>query len=405
MTDRRLDPESADQVVLLAVGDLHPSPDEDAQEIYAHCADLLRSGDITFGQLEVLFTEKGSLQSFPSARWFVRLPSTDASSLSHAGFDVVSCASNHAGDWGNEALLDSIENIRGQGVLTTGAGIDPDQARQPAIVERGTTTVAFLAYASVAPPGCYAIGDKAGIAPMRASTYYEPLDAQPGTPPRVVTIPTPDDLEAVSEDVRLAKERADVVVVSLHWGVHFVPKEIAEYQPIVAHAIIDSGADLIVGHHPHILKAVETYKGKVIFYSIGNFARGSNRAHWGDKDRLRRQGRHRTMSDNYQYTALRLQRAQPSLYGSADDYDSADTTDDTVKTVIVKAVINDQSISRVSFFPTWIVNDRTQPLPLDHSDPRFSEVIEYLDWASSDFPHRFTVDGNEVVIETASVDA
>ena len=397
--------EAGDDVVLLAVGDLHPSPHQDAKEIYAHCADLLRAGDITFAQLEVLFTEKGTLQSFPSARWFVRLPSADASSLSHAGFDVVSCASNHAGDWGNEALLDSIGQINSQGVLTAGAGSDLQQARQPAILERGGTRVAFLAYTSVAPPGCYALPDKPGIAPMRASTYYEPLDGQPGTPPRVVTIPVAEDLEAIVEDVRQVRESADVVIVSLHWGVHFVPKEIAEYQPIVAHAVIDAGADLILGHHPHILKAVETYKEKVIFYSIGNFARGSNRAHWGDKDRLRRQGRHRAMSDNYQYTALRLLRADPAIQALEADYDSVDTTDHTVKTVIVKALIRDGTIKRVSFLPTWIINDRTQPLPLDRSDPRFGEVVDYFDWVSSEFPHKFSVDGNEVVVETTGFDA
>src|SRR4029077_12803240 len=118
--------------------------------------------------------------------------------------------------------------------------------------------------------------NKTGITPMRAHTYYmragDPHEeSQPGTPPTILTVPHEEDLHALQEDIKKAKQQADAVVMSIHWGLHHIPKAIATYQPKVAHAAIDAGADLILGHHPHCLKAVEVYKGKVCFYSIGNF--------------------------------------------------------------------------------------------------------------------------------------
>ncbi len=121
--------------------------------------------------------------------------------------------------------------------------------------------------------------NKVGMAAMRAHTYYSPEEYQPGSPPVIVSEPHQGDLEALQEDIRQAKMQADVVVLSIHWGIRLVAKTLAQYQEPIAHAAIDAGADLILGHHSHCLKAVEIYKGKVCFYSIGNFittARSTN---------------------------------------------------------------------------------------------------------------------------------
>ncbi|MBI3068776.1 MAG: CapA family protein [Betaproteobacteria bacterium] len=106
---------------------------------------------------------------------------------------------------------------------------------------------------------------------MRAHTYYAPEEFQPGTPPKIITEPYEQDVQALQDDIRKAKQQADAVIMSIHWGLRHVPKTICTYQPPVAHAAIDAGCDLILGHHAHSIKAVEVYKGKVCFYSIGNF--------------------------------------------------------------------------------------------------------------------------------------
>ncbi|MBO0737929.1 MAG: CapA family protein [Alphaproteobacteria bacterium] len=90
-------------------------------------------------------------------------------------------------------------------------------------------------------------------------------------PPRVVTTPDEQDLANLISDVHAAKERPDAVVLSLRWGVHFVPRVIADYQRTVAQAAFDDGADLILGHHVHVPKAIEVLDGKTCFCSLSNF--------------------------------------------------------------------------------------------------------------------------------------
>ena len=117
--------------------------------------------------------------------------------------------------------------------------------------ERDGTRIAFLSYCSVAPKGYYASKGKPGVAPMRAITHYEPLeDDQPGTPCEIFTYPVTEDLEELLADINRARQAADIVVLSLHWGIHYFRGAIAGYQPAVAHAAIDAGPTSFLGTIP-----------------------------------------------------------------------------------------------------------------------------------------------------------
>ena len=144
--------------------------------------------------------------------------------LTDCGFNVVSVAGNHAMDWGPEPLLDTIDLLCAKGIQAIGAGRNLAEARQPALIDAKGLRVAMLAYCSVLHEGYAAGPDTAGVAPMRATARFEPVDYQPGVPPRVITTPNEQDLADLVADVRGAKEQADTVVLSLHWGVHFVPR-------------------------------------------------------------------------------------------------------------------------------------------------------------------------------------
>ena len=133
-----------------------------------------------------------------------------ASVFADCGFNVVSVASNHAMDWGPEALLDTIELLRGMGIETAGAGRNLAEARKPAIIECKGLRIALLAYCSVLHEFYAAGPDKPGVAPLRAHIRYEPVDYQPGVPPRVVTTPDEEDLAGLLADVRAAKQAADM---------------------------------------------------------------------------------------------------------------------------------------------------------------------------------------------------
>ena len=257
--------------VLLATGDLAMDRDNYDDSFVATRA-VLRAADITFGQLETSFATTGS--RLPQARHAVLARPDGAAALGRAGFDVISMAGNHCMDWGREAFFETRAHLEAAGIAVVGAGADIAEARRPVIhrLEDGTR-VALLAYSSILPEAYWADERRPGCAPMRAHTVYEQIEHdQPGTPARIHTFPHRGDLAAMEADIRAAKARADVVVVSQHWGIHFVRAAIADYQRDVARAAIAAGADAILGGHAHILKGCEVIDGKPVFHSLCNFA-------------------------------------------------------------------------------------------------------------------------------------
>jgi poly-gamma-glutamate capsule biosynthesis protein CapA/YwtB (metallophosphatase superfamily) len=374
---------STHTVTLMAGGDIGPvsGPTEKFAELIAP---VLRQADLRFGQCERTYSTRGwePQYSYGPGGQLTRLDPSMAEVWKAANMDVISVASNHAMDWGPEAVLDTVEMFRGMGKHVVGAGRNAEEARKPAIVECKGVKIAFLAYCSVLRDGQAAGTTKAGIAPVRAHTYYAPEEFQPGTPPKIITEPFEEDVRALEDDICKAKQQADVVIMSIHWGLRHIPKTICTYQPTVAHAAIDAGCDLILGHHAHSIKAIEVYKGKVCFYSIGNFMttgsnkRTANTFDWNlvwfpiDKECLPPHG-------CYQF---------PSHCR---------------KTMVAKAVIGKKGIERVSFLPTFI-NPQAQPYVVGPDDPKFQEILEWTEWVSDQHAHKFRVEGNEIVIDTSA---
>lgn len=257
--------------VILAAGDLAPDRD-DYNESYTATREVLQDADICFAQLETSFASKGV--RLPQARHAVLARPDGADALAQAGFDIISMAGNHVMDWGSEAFFETRANLERAGIQVVGAGKTIAEARRPAVVTLGDgTSVAFLAYSSILPHSYWADERRPGCAPMRAFTVYEQIEHdQPGTPARVHTYPHREDLAALEADIRSAKKQADLVFVSLHWGIHFVRAVIADYQRDIARAAVAAGADAILGGHAHILKGCEMIDGKPVFYSLCNFA-------------------------------------------------------------------------------------------------------------------------------------
>jgi len=237
----------------------------------ADVAPVLRATDIAFGQMECPISERGT--PAPNARLAMRTTPDVAPALAAAGFTLMSVAGNHGLDYGAAALLDTLEYLGKACIATAGAGANLAMARAPTFVTTQDKCVALLAATSILPTGYAASDNRPGCAPMRGHTHYEQIEHdQPGTPPRIHTFADPDDLAALCDAVRAAKQEADVVLVSLHWGIHFVRASVADYQREIARELIAAGADAILGHHPHLLKGVEFIAGKPVFYSLGNFA-------------------------------------------------------------------------------------------------------------------------------------
>jgi poly-gamma-glutamate synthesis protein (capsule biosynthesis protein) len=319
----------------------------------------LHRADIAFCQLEINLTNRGT--RLPQARHTDRTSAQAASAIRDAGFNIVSFAGNHCMDWGPDGFFDTIDALKAAGLHVVGVGANIDQARQPVIVEAQGCRVGFLAYNSILPIGYWAEANRPGCAPMRAWTYYEQIEHdQPGTPCRIHTWPNQDDINALAADVRSLKHQADVVILSMHWGIHFVPAVIADYQRQAAHAAIDAGAGLILGHHAHILKGVELYRGVPIIYSLCNFA--------VDLPMTKEHAERPSFKE--------IQKLNPNW---EPEFDSTyNFPFDSRKTVIAKCVIAEKRIQRVSFLPAYI-DKQSVPEILQAADPRFADVQQYLD--------------------------
>jgi poly-gamma-glutamate synthesis protein (capsule biosynthesis protein) len=335
-------------VTLLAVGDVCPRYSADGRNLEA-VRDLLRSGDITFGQLEEPLSNRGDRQLYAGLGGPVWdgppfNPDEGAGLLLDHGFDIMSFAGNHTMDRSEESMLDTLDAARKAGIPLIGAGADIDAARTPVILARGGMRVGFLGYASVLPGGYAAGPGKPGVAPLRASTFYQQVDWQPGTAPKILTFPEQADLAALADDIRALRPKVDVLIMSVHWGVHFEPATIADYQYAYAHAAIDAGADAVLGHHAHILKGVEVYRGKPVIYSLNNFL-------------LRPRG------DDGEWLS------------------PANTPSDQQKSIMVKFTLDQGRISQFAIQPVWL-DHRPRPVAPAAEDPRAVAVIGYLRWCN-----------------------
>ena len=214
-----------------------------ADAVFAGIAPVLRSADAAWVNLESPLTNIDD--PYPGKDVHFRGDPRLAAGLANAGIDVVNMANNHAVDQGQAGLLDSIRRVEAAGVQVVGVGKDSAAARQPAIVHASNgATIGFLGWTDIIWPGF-----QAGAGPGVATAH--------------------PDMSLVEQAIRRLKHRVDYVVVCFHWGVEYTDTPIAE-QVDEAHAAIDAGADLVIGHHPHVLQGAQIYKGHFIVYSLGD---------------------------------------------------------------------------------------------------------------------------------------
>lgn len=211
----------------------------------------IESADVAIANLEAPFTT--STNKFPDKRFTFKVPPEFVDGVVNAGFDVVTLANNHIADYGCEGIQESIATLQAAGIQFCGAGATVHEACAPTFLYRNGLRIAFVGFSMTYPDEFWATQSRCG-------TCY----------------PTPERLfEVINECERLA----DVTVASFHWGAekHTKPRE---YQIKYARMAIDYGADLVLGHHPHVLQGMELYKDKLIAYSLGNyvFASFSNSA-------------------------------------------------------------------------------------------------------------------------------
>jgi poly-gamma-glutamate synthesis protein (capsule biosynthesis protein) len=211
---------------------------------------LFHTSDVAMVNLECCVTTRGEPVAKP---YNFRMRPSYLGALKRGGITLLNLANNHIFDYGNEGLFDTIDYLDSAGVDHVGAGRNREEAHTPVYFEKAGIKIGFMGYY------------EGGEAP--AATANEP-----GVATRTVS--------AIRADIRRMKERdgADFVILTFHWGVEKADT-VEEWQRQFAHRAIRAGADLIVGHHPHVLQGIERYRGGVIAYSLGNFIFGGNSRH------------------------------------------------------------------------------------------------------------------------------
>lgn len=245
---------SSTNIYLAIVGDMEINR-KDPEKVFEKVATELQKADLRFGGLEASLSERGTpVQGKITMR---HSPDMIKGYLA-GGFEVVAFASNHCLDYGMEPFVDTLDLLDRHQIQYVGAGRNIEEARKPAIIEKKGTRIGFLSYLLELPLGWGAHPTKPGVAPIRQDALFGP--------PYV----NEEDLEAMVSDIQKTRPKVDVLISSYHWGAS-QSQTLTVSQKAVAHAAIDAGADLIIGRHPHILQGIEVYKGKAVFYALGNF--------------------------------------------------------------------------------------------------------------------------------------
>jgi poly-gamma-glutamate capsule biosynthesis protein CapA/YwtB (metallophosphatase superfamily) len=248
---------------LILSGDLvldEPEPDYWLSGI----APALREADFVIGHLEVPHSRRGA-----ELKGDVPAPGADPAhvpAIARAGFGAVSLAGNHISDLGAEGIADTVQALEAAGVAHAGAGADLAAARAPAMIERAGRRIALLSYNCVGPESSWASETQAGCAYVRVET----ADGAPIAPAARLERANPDSVREMSADIARVRAEVDLVVVALHKGIVHTPATLAPYEIPVAHAAIDAGADVVSGHHAHIARGIEIYRGRPIFHGLGN---------------------------------------------------------------------------------------------------------------------------------------
>ena len=201
----------------------------------------LKSGDITIANLESPIARGG--REFTGKKFRFRAEPAVAEALRSSGINLVTLANNHSMDFGGQALTETMSNLEKTGIAWVGAGENLAEARKMALYTIKGKKIAFLGYSLTQPVEFFATQNRPGTAPGLEKIFVE--------------------------DIKRARQAADYVIVSFHWGTEG-RSDLQPYQRTVAHKAIDAGADVIIGHHPHVLRGIEHYKTGIVFYSLGN---------------------------------------------------------------------------------------------------------------------------------------
>lgn len=348
--------------VILATGDIiidEPDPYSFFEPSRAYtCA-----ADFVAGQIEVPHTNRGEANSSD-----VPAPPADPENLKplkDSGFNLCTTCGNHAHDNGVPGIIDTLNGLRELGIEVTGTGINLREAQKLAIAERRGIKVGLLGFNAVGPREGWAGSQKAGTSYVQILTHHEPSPrATPGLAAKVYTFPEPDSVKEMQAHIDAARSECDILLVALHKGMVHTHAQLQMYESPLARAAIDAGADAVIGHHAHILRGIEVYKGKPIYHNLGNFVCVTHAlTPSGDNDSPER---------------MRWIEQRKKLFGFTPDPEMPyyAFNPESRKTMLAKMNITKEGITEFGFVPCYI-NKAGAPEILDTYE-KAKDVMEYV---------------------------
>jgi poly-gamma-glutamate capsule biosynthesis protein CapA/YwtB (metallophosphatase superfamily) len=253
-------PEVSKRTTLIFTGDINLGRCVAAASIRAgdythpfrHVAEKLSSADITVGSLDGSLSDESPPQDCPQSMNLIG-PQNMIQGLQFAGFDVITVATNHVKDCGEEGFLcgnqsffDTLNTLSQAGIQPVGGGINLSEARKPVMIEKHGVRFAFLGIDQI-NDRVWATEDHPGVTPLSSET-----------------------IEQIKADITSARAVADVVIVLPQWGTEYAARP-DEIQRQWAQEMTNAGATLIIGNHPHIIQPMESFANGTVFYALGNF--------------------------------------------------------------------------------------------------------------------------------------
>ncbi|MBA2774802.1 MAG: CapA family protein [Nocardioidaceae bacterium] len=212
----------------------------------------LERADLTVGNLESTLSSEGVPQQGDDS--FAADPDV-LQALEDTGFDVLSLANNHTGDFGERAFRQTLRRVDSSTIERVGAGLDRQGAWRPVVVSRAGVRFGLVAFNAIGETPA-AEPRTPGVAQVRMQPRTGPLNGV--------------DLRRATRAIRSLQGRADVVIVLPHWGDQYTNEPVAD-QRRVGRALLDAGADIVVGGHPHWVQGVQVHQGELVVHSLGNF--------------------------------------------------------------------------------------------------------------------------------------
>jgi poly-gamma-glutamate synthesis protein (capsule biosynthesis protein) len=211
---------------------------------FKNLKNIFEDADIIFGNLENPLSKDGVIRADKSSILFA--PPDSINALRYLRYDIVSLSNNHINDYGEGGMKKTIEILDNEGIRFFGAGRNIEEASKEKYIEKNGVKICFLGYTT-------------------DEIFVRSIIAGPGKAGCVLY-----NYEHIKKDIDRVRNHSDIICISLHWG-HEYYRYPSPDQVELAHKIIDAGAHMVIGHHPHVVQGYEKYKHGVIFYSLGNF--------------------------------------------------------------------------------------------------------------------------------------